>query len=100
MKKIIKTDDLKLITPLDHVGFIDTDGEKGFISYTGLIDGIRKFSAICMSNYIDISNTVYGSPNLFDSIIEALDINSRSGVELEEVYIFETRKDLFKWLSE
>lgn len=89
----------------DHVGFVIRDGDKGYIVYVGDgSPGNAKISAVS-SQSLDghICNISYGEfrKNSFQSVEEALDFSARGMSScVEEVFIFDTRKELYRWLSE
>jgi hypothetical protein len=76
----------------DHIGFIDETGTKGYViavnSKFYLIDNTHGFGA---------PNKSYGNHDT-EEIIDAL-INQNSSVAISEVYRFDTRKELYQWLT-
>lgn len=110
MKKIVFKEERQTIVnvssikPSDHIGFITTEYEKGYIVYVGsLIDGLPAFSAISIESPTGIAcNGSFGllTNNNSNSIEYLLDLTNRSYRSLREAYIFPTRKALYKWLSE
>lgn len=105
MKKVIlenKQQEIYLsdLTDASHVGFIDSDGNKGYIAYTGKINNKNVFSAISMCNFQHFCNSSYGAVNFKNSLIEALEIEQRCSLRIKELFVFDTRKELYKWLIE
>lgn len=94
-QKEISIEDLKIT---DHVGFVDIMGEKGYFVYVGKRDHV---SAISSSGGAVTCNRSYGdhSENHHDEIKDYFSYLDKGGQPVE-MYKFETRKELYKWLSE
>lgn len=80
-----------------HVGFVDSDNDKGHIVYIGGTGDNDKFSAISVSNLGVYCNFGYDCK---PSLLEALEIDERYDAKIVELFVFETRKELYRWLSE
>lgn len=103
MKKVILENKQEKIYLSDlcnasHVGFIDKKGHKGYIACVGN-DG---YKVICIEQIYGYRrcNSAYGNGGA--SILEAIK-NIEFCVkeaQIKELYVFNTRKELYKWLSE
>jgi hypothetical protein len=96
-KKEILSSGLKIDSP---IGFIDVFGRKGYFVYVGLRENdFDVFHAICANEYKNAPNTSYGGfdENKFTEFPEygELAVN-----EIKEAFVFETQKELYRWLSE
>lgn len=106
MKKVIlkkrKEDVLYLedIKNSDHVGFIDCYGHKGYVARTGKMFGMDMYSAISVEEGETFSNMCYGANNYRNQIVESLNITKRGDCEVSDIFVFEHRKALYRWLSE
>jgi len=75
-----------------NIGFDYGDGEKGFVCHVGN-DG---FMPIPSEMGYTVCNCAYDNGRTFKSVQAAVKSLNRVG----QVYQFNTRKDLYKWLSE
>lgn len=90
--KQITINDLK---NTDHIGFIISNGEKGYITYSNF-----KFIASSTSEigWCTSSNGFFGVPSGdIKNVIESIDYCIQ---KLISVYKFDTRKELYQWLAE
>lgn len=93
MKKIIFKKSNDEITNSSHVGVISIDGAKAYVVNTNTINPIFKFIILYEKGTVCNLTSPYPSNN----ISELLKISEDS---IKEAYVFPTRKDLYKWLSE
>lgn len=80
----------------DHVGFIDSGNDKGYISCITAGDEFE-------SHYVALDNSglqSYGNQTSRMSFKDALQIKNRCHVDLVKVYKFSTRRDLYSWLAQ
>ena len=100
MKKVIfeepknDTVSIKNIKISDPIGFVDTIGAKGHFVYAGCVNNLQE----CLYHAISLNDRSYGifSNNKYKSVPEKLQCH----VQIKEMYVFDTRKELYKWLSE
>jgi hypothetical protein len=85
----VTIDDLK---NTDHVGFVDEQGDKGYVVYAGA----GRFMPITNTNGVNVCNCVFNSNTTYSSISESL----QKSVHESSVYRFTTRKELYQWLAE
>lgn len=86
----------------DNLGFIDEFGSKGFFVYIGLNKGdtlIHHAIDATETNHL-VANKSYGSieNNQYTEI--PLHLNTNTRIKIHKLYKFDTKKELFKWLSE
>ena len=95
-QKEIGIEDLSIT---DHIGFIDSKGYKGYFAYVGNKNYV---SAICCEVSSITCNISYGlsENNRHARIPSIFSYMSIGGLQPVEMYKFETRKELYKWLSE
>lgn len=95
----IYLDDLRMT---DHIGFIADDGSKGYLAYLGDFTGEKYRLSAINSREIGFGPCNYSYGYLCDnsstSVKEAL--NLKCGIKASEVFVFDTRKELYRWLSE
>lgn len=106
MKKVIlkeRPEELNIsdLSVSDHIGFIDTNGYKGHFVHIGLKDdfGNNTIHAIRPCDG-DLGPTItYGrfEENQYYDIPEKL---STQSINIQEMYYFNSYKELYKWLSE
>jgi hypothetical protein len=99
--KLVQEEQLTLndVSIKDQLGFILNDGNKGHFVFVGdSIEGIDCSSAISMREYSTTCNVSLGDyrVNRFHSIPKNLSYSN----QIVKLYKCETRKELYKWLSE
>jgi len=80
---------LSSLKDTDHVGFIDKVGRKGFVANIGS----AKYSKIMPQDDSMWCNDIY--PDNANSVIGCI-----TTINLKEVYLFTTYKELYQWLAE
>ena len=78
----------------EHIGFVDTENDKGYIGRLG-----HGYAAVCTSMSVNM-NMTYGFGGVHDTLIDALSLERVCCVSIKKLYTFPTRKDLYKWLAE
>lgn len=86
-------------------GFICTDGRKGYLVFVG--EG-HKLSAVLVDDGCSVPNISCGSHenNTFASVDDFVQNANKKfssygvAVEVNEIYFFDTLKEMHKWLSE
>jgi hypothetical protein len=99
--KLVQEEQLTLndVSIKDQLGFILDDGRKGHFVYVGDSNvDVSYISAICLTEDEKVPNVSLGTykNNRHHSVPKKLDgIN-----QIKKLYKFDTRKQLYKWLSE
>jgi hypothetical protein len=88
---------LKIDSP---IGFIDGLGRKGYFVFVGLRENdFDVFHAVCAGEFKGAPNSSYGHliENKFTEFPEYGELATN---EIKEAFVFETQKELYRWLSE
>lgn len=107
MKKVIfenefiKTVNFDDIKNSDIVGFVDSVGRKGFVSYMFKSYGKPFFKAICMYDFDgeSVPNYCYGNEIGYSSVKDALKLKD-CDITIKDAYVFPDMGLLLKWLAE
>ncbi len=97
---------ISALKPSDNIGWVDNEGKKAYIVYVGDSTNSKYLmSAICSGDTSSnqTPNRSYGTyeHNSSGNISYLIDTNNRCDTgSTDKIYVFDTRKELYKWLSE
>jgi hypothetical protein len=92
--EVIKAEDIDVYN--DILGFVDSNGDKGYTVYVGHSE---KVSAVSMREMPCVVNVSHGGheENRHKDIESLMNLNGSAFV-INELYKFDSKKELFEWL--
>jgi len=97
-EKELTLDDLK---DSNHIGFVDNESHKGYIaSYRRDVETDISYMGLMLPHHDGTGFAYTLGTGRHLSVKDVIRYNNANRIKVTELYLFDTRKELYKWLSE